>query len=100
MLRIISKKFPVNDSAEFINYVYKLGEAAKFQRGFLKSDSFWCNENKNIYVMSDWTSEHDWQKWKNSQERKDIHEEYKQFVKYENFRYFTKYNRHQNIFLM
>ena len=100
MIRVISKKFSLNSSSEFVNYVYKLGETAKLQRGFIGSNSYWASNNKNIYVMSDWQSEHDWFHWKNSQERKEIHNEYKQFISNENFKVFNKYNRKPNIFLM
>ena len=100
MIRVISKKFSVNSSAEFVNYVYKLGETAKSQRGFMGSSSYWASNNKNIYVMSDWQSEQEWYYWKNSHERKEIYEEYKQFIADENFKMFNRYNRKQNIFLM
>ena len=100
MIRVISKKFPAPDSSEFVNYIYKLGEAAKCQKGFLGSNSYWCANNTNIYVMSDWASNHEWNKWKNSRERKGIQCEYKKYINSETYKIFNKYNRKQNIFLM
>lgn len=107
MFRVISKKLAVKSGSgsgsNFTEYVHKLTECSKTQPGFVSSQNFWCCDDEYLYVMTDWKSKRDWDNWKISTTRKDIHETYTQYVESENFDFFRRYDKHMcgpNIFLL
>jgi heme-degrading monooxygenase HmoA len=101
MIRIISRKVPLGSSVNFGLYVNKLSELVKKQPGFIKSESFWCRDSDNIFSMSDWESEKQWEKWLKSEERREIIRSHRNYVQEEHFHTFHKTNnRFHNFFLL
>lgn len=101
MIRIVSRKVPITNSIDFSLYVNKLSDKVKSQPGFISSTSFWCRESDNIFSMSDWETEKDWEKWKTSECRRKIYREFSKTVQEEHYHTFYKTNkRFSNLFLL
>lgn len=91
-VRIFSEKIITNSfhSRKFINFTNKLTETAKKQKGFIDSNSFFCDKLKyddtntcKIITISNWDNINSWEEWYNSKNRKEIYIQYDNIVEEE-----------------
>lgn len=100
-VRIICKKVSIEKYCSITPiYVNHLSEVVKSQKGFIYSDSFWGKKSNIIYSMSDWDSLSDWERWFYSNTRKEIYENYRNSISYENYELFYKRKHKNDIFLL
>lgn len=115
-IRILSEKILLNNhySIKFINYSNQLTDVATKSKGFISSNSYFvdnldqCNKNtdynKNtdtikIITISEWNNNEDWCNWKQSQERKNVSNYFKDMERTEKFKILYTRNNN-NIFLL
>jgi len=109
-VRILSEKILLNNfySHKFINYSNSLTDVAKKNKGFISSKSYLVDninlrkENETpvkIITISEWKNADAWNKWKNSKDRKNVTELFKDVERSEQFN--ILYNRiDNNMFLL
>lgn len=109
-VRILSEKLLMNSfySHKFINYSNSLTDVAKNSNGFISSKSYFVDNinqttkttnNIKIITISEWKNSDAWNKWKNSQDRKNVSESFKDLERTEQFK--ILYDRTVNdIFLL
>ena len=96
-IRILSEKVLLNNyySQKFINYSNTLTDVAKKSNGFISSKSYFVdninlhkiNDNPiKIITISEWKNIDAWNKWKNSQDRKNVSESFKDLERTEEFK--------------
>tara|TARA_Y100000992_G_scaffold264845_1_gene201834 strand:- start:333 stop:671 length:339 start_codon:yes stop_codon:yes gene_type:complete len=96
-IRILSEKILINSfySNKFINYSNTLTDVAKKSNGFISSKSYFVdninlhkiNDNPiKIITISEWKNIDAWNKWKNSQDRKNVSESFKDLERTEEFK--------------
>ena len=109
-IRILSEKILVNNfySHKFINYSNSLTDVAKKSNGFISSKSYFVdninlhNENKypvKIITISEWKNMNAWNEWKNSKDRKNVSESFKDLERTEKFNILYK-RTDNNMFLL
>ena len=109
-VKILSEKILLNNfySNKFINYSNSLTDVAKKNKGFISSKSYFV-DNINLHkinddpikiiTISEWKNSDAWNKWKNSQDRKNVSESFKDLERIEQFK--ILYDRTVNdIFLL
>ena len=96
-IRILSEKVLLNSfySNKFVNYSNTLTDVAKKSNGFISSKSYFV-DNINLHkinddpikiiTISEWKNSDVWNKWKNSQDRKDVSESFKDLERTEEFK--------------
>jgi len=110
MIKILSEKVLLNThySIKFINYSNNLTDIAKRSNGFISSKSYIVDNidqnnkidnNIKIITISEWKNNNAWHNWKNSQDRKNISDFFKDLDRTEQFK--ILYDRTANdIFLL
>ena len=88
-VRIFSEKIITNSfhTKKFINFTNKLTETAKIQKGFIKSNSYFCDnfdygnsDRCKIITISDWEDIDSWNNWYNSKNRSNVYDEFNNIV--------------------
>ena len=109
-IRILSEKILLNKhcSIKFINYSNQLTDVATKSNGFISSTSYFVDNldqyNKTtdkikIITISEWNNNEDWCNWKQSQERKNVSNYFKDMKRTEKFKILYTRNNN-NIFLL
>ena len=70
---IIKRKFHVDNPKALFPLLTELRNHAKAQPGYISGQTLKNIDNPEEYlVVSTWETAHDWQRWLNSKERRDI----------------------------
>lgn len=96
-VRILSEKVLMNSfySHKFINYSNSLTDVAKKSNGFISSKSYFVDnidqyntttDYIKIITISEWKNNNAWYNWKNSQDRKNVSESFKDLKRTEQFK--------------
>jgi|TARA_B100000524_G_C23647867_1_gene369126 hypothetical protein len=106
-IKTINREMFCGSRSRFIDYTNKLSETAKYQKGFISSESFWKNdiydfesENYQIISISNWTQMKYWNKWYSSYERKFISNKFNELDCKEEFNILLKKENNDDIFLL
>ena len=90
-----------------LEYTNSLTEKAKYQKGFVNSNSYWKNSlafshniNIELITISEWKTLEDWNNWYLSKERYEIYRKYSNIIAKEHFDYLTQKNINDDIFLL
>ena len=112
VIRVISKKIlkPEFSRVSFIEYTNELSECAKYQNGFVDSNSYWkksfnkssSNSSNELIIVSisEWEDISSWNNWYNSEKRNSIHSKYKYILQSENFSLLNKKLINDDVFLL
>jgi len=83
-IKVISRKLPKSSitRGEFIDFSNRVTAAAHNHPGFIKSCSYWdvknslstiYDNNFQLFTLSEWESEIDWETWLKSSNRQEAH---------------------------
>lgn len=105
--KTIPNRFLENHKNSFIQYTEELQNAAKNQKGFVVTESFWLSDMHNIYPqktmvvsISTWKNRKNWKDWYESKEREAIHGNFKFIGKEEKFYQLMSKKNNDNFFLL
>ena len=108
-IKILSEKISIKNCLsynKFINYTNKLSDHAKYQKGFISSNTYFKEPivlkkvPVNIITISEWDDIESWKNWYNSIIRKQIYNEFEDIIEKEEFNLIFKKNNINDIFLL
>ena len=106
-IKTINRDMFCGSRSRFIDYTNKLSETAKYQNGFISSESFWKNDifdyyskNYQIVSISNWNNIADWNRWYKSSERKFITDKFNELDCKEEYNILLKKKNNDDIFLL
>jgi len=70
---VIKRKFKVSDPEKLIPLLSELRERAKFQEGYISTNTLQSADNPEDYlVISQWETVENWNNWYQSKERRNL----------------------------